>query len=382
MISLALKMLIGNKSACLGVIFGIFLATLLIAQQSAIFLGLTARSYRMVTDISAPNIWIMDPATESEERFRALPEQYVEIVRSIPNVEWAVPLRTINIPLITGEGKFEVCKLYGVDEASLIGAPTQMIEGNIRDLYREGSVIVDIHSANGTLATTLSDGTHVPLKVGDELEINNHRAIVVGLCRITQGFYPQPILFTSASSFKTFTPATNRLGFILAKTYPGADVKEVLKKINSHAGLQALTRDQFKSRIVQSFLKTGILINFGLSVALGVIIGFSIAGQIFYSMTLANLMYYALIKAVGGTQKMILQMIAVQALVVGVLGFCLGMGATVLWGLATKGTTLAFLLPWQLLVFTGAIIFIICLSAAILSIRKVFSVDPKVLMGT
>jgi len=94
-----------------------------------------------------------------------------------------------------------------------------------------------------------------------------------------------------------------------------------------------------------------------------------------------NLPYYALIKAVGGNRRMILEMIVLQALVVAAIGFFLGMGATVLWGMAVKETTLAFRLPWELLVFTALIILIICLSTAALSIRKVLKVDPKVLMG-
>ncbi len=54
-------MLIGNRAAFIGMVFGIFLAVLLISQQSAIYLGLIARSYRIVTSISLPDIWIIDP---------------------------------------------------------------------------------------------------------------------------------------------------------------------------------------------------------------------------------------------------------------------------------------------------------------------------------
>ncbi len=383
MLSYAIKMLIGNKSSFLGVIFGIFLATLLISQQSAIFLGLVARSYRMVTDIPAPNIWVMDPATESEDKIRNMPHNYLDIVRSVPNIEWAVPISLASIPVVTSSGIFDICKLYGIDDATLIGAPQVMLEGDVRDLRREGGVIVDIYSATSILARTLPDGSIIPLKIGDELEINEKRAIIVGICKITPGFYPQPIFFTAYQDFLNFSGMSpNQLSFIAAKSIKGANIDQVLKDINAHPGLDASTSDQFKWRIVESFLKTGILINFGLSVALGIIIGFSIAGQIFYNMTVENLMYFALIKAVGGTQKMILQMIALQALIVGVLGFLLGIGATFLWGVATEGTTLAFLLPWQLLLLTGLIILGICASAAFLSIRKVFRVDPKVLMGT
>jgi putative ABC transport system permease protein len=382
MILLALKMLIGNRASFIGVTFGIFLTTLLISQQSAIFLGLISRAYRIVTDIPSPNIWIMDPVTESEDRLRQMPKGYLDIVRSTPGIEWAVPISITHLPVITRTGIFEIGALYGIDDATLIGAPTEMVEGQIEDLHRKGGIIVDIYSANGALAQKLPDGTKIPLKVGDELEINGRRAVVVGLSKITRGFYPQPIIFTALSDFLTFTSSReNFIGLIAAKTMPGVNIQSTLDIINSRKGLNALTNAQFKDRIVSSFLKTGILINFGLSVALGVIIGFAIAGQIFYRMTVENLKYYALIKAVGGGRLMILSMITLQALLVGIIGFSLGVGATILWGMAIKNTTLAFMFPWQLLLFTGLIVLTICLSTAFLSIRKVFRVDPQVLMG-
>jgi putative ABC transport system permease protein len=383
MISYAFKMLIGKKASCMGVIFGIFLATLLISQQSAIFLGLVARSYRIVTDISEPSIWVMDPATESDEKLRSLPMGYLDVVRGTPGVQWAVPLGSTLIPVVTPTGNFEISQLYGIDDATLIGAPTGMLEGSVRDLRREGGVIVDVYSANDSLAKTAADGTKIPLKLGDTLEINGKRAVVVGITKVTQGFYPQPIIYTSFSQFQTYNPGMgDRMSYILAKTDPDADLDAVSKAININPGLHAMSSKQFESRIEDFFLKTGILINFGLSVALGIIIGFSIAGQIFYIMTSENVTYYALIKAVGGTEKMILKMILFQAAVVGLIGYSLGIGVTVLWGLAIKNTTLAFMFPWQLLLFTGGIVLIICIFTAALSIQKVFRADPKMLMGT
>lgn len=382
MISLALKMLIGNKASCLGVIFGIFLATLLISQQSAIFLGLVSRSYRMVTDIPAPNLWVVDPSTESDEKVRAMPESYVDIVRSMPGIEWASPIAVSYANLVSQSGIFHVCHLYGIDDATLIGAPPIILEGNVLDLRREGAVIVDVYSANGILATAGADGNKVPLKIGDSFEINDHHAVVVGICKVTQSFYPQPIVFTSISQFKRFTSMNNYyVGFIAAKSRQGDNVEKIVNEINSHYMLNALTSNELEWRMSKSFLKTGILINFGLSVGLGIIIGFSIAGQIFYIMTLQNLMYYALIKAIGGNEKLIYQMISVQTAVVSIIGFLLGIGATLVWGSLIKDTTLAFMFPWQLLAFTGFIVLIIALFTAGLSIHKVLKTDPKALMG-
>jgi len=383
MISVAFKMLVGNKASFLGVIFGIFLALLLISQQSAIFLGLVSRSYRMVTDMPLPNLWVIDSATQGEDTIRRMPEGYLDFVRSVPGVEWAVPINFMNIPLVTKKGDFQIAQIYGIDDETLIGGPIEMIEGRVRDLQREGAVIVDVLSANSSLATTLPDGTIEPLKIGDSLEINQHRAVVVGICKITPGFYPQPILFVTNSQFNYFNGfATNRIGYIAAKTTPGVNENTVIAQINPHLVLEALTRQQFKNKISDHFLKTGILINFGLSVVLGLIIGFSIAGQIFYIMTLNNINYFALMKALGGTHLMIFKMITFQALLTGAIGYLLGTGATLLWGMAIKDTTLAFLFPWQLLLFTGVITLLICLFTVALSVRKIYRLNPQVLMGS
>ncbi|MDR3624930.1 MAG: ABC transporter permease [Chlamydiales bacterium] len=382
MFALALKILIGNRASCIGMIFGVFLATLLISQQSAIFLGLASRSYRIVTDIPEPNLWVMDKATESDDKVRKMPLSYLDIIRSVTGIKWAVPIGHVMVQLVTQSGLFQICELYGVDDATLIGAPMQMIEGQVKDLRREGGVIVDVYSANTSFARKLPDGTKIPLRIGDEFEMNGKRAVVVGICKVTQGFFPQPIIFTAYSQFLRFDPSmANRLDFIAAKTDPNENIEDIQKRINAIDGFAAFTKDQFEWRIIEDFLKTGVLINFALSVALGIIIGFSIVGQTFYLMTLQNLPYYALVKSLGGTLKMIFQMIAVQVFTVGVIGFCLGIGTTVLWGMAIKDTTLAFLFNWQLLLFTWMIIVTVCAFAAILSMRKVYKTDPKTLTG-
>ena len=51
---------------------------------------------------------------------------------------------------------------------------------------------------------------------------------------------------------------------------------------------------------------------------------------------------------------MILKMILFQAIVVGIIGYILGTGVTLLWGFAIKNTTLTFEFPGALLLFTGS----------------------------
>ncbi len=372
-------MLIGNKTAFIGMIFGFFLSILLISQQSAIFLGLLSRSYRIVNTVTGTDIWVIDPATEGEVLIRAMPKEYLQYVKSIPNVEWAAPITYILLPLKTLSGSFHVAEVNGIDDETLIGMP-YLFEGNSENLYREGAVILDSNSANDLLATVLDDGTKVPLKIGDEFEINGSRAILVGIGKAIPGFFPQPIIFALNSQIQQFS-GSSRIQFIAAKTRKGSDIQEILKEINSNPNVLGLTSEGLKSRIAKHFLKTGILINFGISVLLGMIIGFSIAGQIFYMFTIQNLGFYALIKSLGGTKSMILKMIIFQALTVGIIGYLLATAATLLWGYAIQNTALTFEFPWTLLLFTGSIALVISVFIAFLSIRKVFKMDPHTLMA-
>ncbi len=76
---------------------------------------------------------------------------------------------------------------------------------------------------------------------------------------------------------------------------------------------------------------------------------------------------------------LLLKMILFQALIVGVIGYGLGVGLASAWGALLRGRTqIAFYLPWQLLVITAAAVLFICLSAAALSIRKVMKLEPAV----
>lgn len=367
MISVAIKMLIGNRAAFIGAIFGIFLAVLLISQQSAIFLGLMSRSYRIVEAISSPNIWVIDPDSYGEDQLRTMPQGYLSHVKDIPGIAWAGAINYMLIPMITPSGEFKIAEVYGIDDETLLGAP-ELVKGNIQDLRRDGGVIVGKGSIDGQS------------EIGATLEINGLRAVVVGIGKMIPGYFPQPILFMTNSQFQKYS-GSSRIQYIAAKTQKDADVQEVLKKINAYPKMLGMTSNDLAWRMENHFLKTGILINFALSVGLGMIIGFSIAGQIFYIMTLHNIQYYALIKALGGTKTSILLMILAQVLIVGFIGFILGTGVTLLWGYAIKNTTLTFRFPWQLLAFTGALALIICLFTAFFSIKKVFKVDPQILMN-
>jgi putative ABC transport system permease protein len=123
---------------------------------------------------------------------------------------------------------------------------------------------------------------------------------------------------------------------------------------------------------------TGIPINFGISVVLGFFVGAAIAGQTFYNFTLDNLRQFGVLKAMGTSNWVLLRMILLQAVLVGSIGYGLGVGLTALFGYSMRNTILAFKFPWQLLIFSGAGVSLICVFAAFISILKVIRLEPAI----
>jgi len=113
-------------------------------------------------------------------------------------------------------------------------------------------------------------------------------------------------------------------------------------------------------------------------VLLGFIVGAAIAGQTFYNSTLENLRQFGVLKAMGTSNWILLRMILLQAVLVGTIGYGLGVGLTAVFGYSMRHSILAFKFTWQLLLFSGAGISLICIFAALLSIIKVIRLEPAI----
>lgn len=265
------------------------------------------------------------------------------------------------------DGTYQSCIIIGLDDETLMGGPPSMLIGNLSDLRRSGGMIVDVTGAEGKLAHVLPNGKTVPLRVGDEMEINDNRSVVVGICKVTQTFQANPVIYTTYSSATLFAPGQRLLlSFVTVKAKPGQDLHALCQRIERATALRAYTRAEFKMLTFLYYLKyTGMPINFLTAVALGFLVGVAISGQIFYNFTLDNLRYFGTLKAMDARNGMLLRMILLQALVVGGIGYGLGVGAASAWGMVMgQETQLVFRLPWQLLVISAVAILVICLSSA------------------
>jgi putative ABC transport system permease protein len=381
---IALKMLIGDRAKYLGIIFGLAFASLLITQQMAIFLGLMTRTYGFLTDTPQPDIWVVDPKVQYIDDLKPLRETDVLRVRGVEGVAWAVRLYKGLLKARLPNGTFQNCIVVGLDDETLIGGPPVILEGELSNLRHNDAIIVDNVGADGKLANVTPDGRRIPLRIGDTMELNDHRAIVAGVCRVTRTFQSQPVVYTTYSRATVFAPRERKLmSFVLVKAKPGCDLSELCQRIRKTTGLAAYTKDEIKTITVRYYMKyTGIPVNFGITVILGFIVGVAIAGQTFYNFTQDNIRYFGTLKAMGASDFMLLKMVLLQAAMVGGIGYGMGVGAASTFSFLSGRTELSFCMPWQLLVATAVAIALICVISSFLSMWKIVKLEPAIVFKT
>jgi putative ABC transport system permease protein len=378
----ALRMLTGDRAKYLGIVFGVSFAALLMAQQSAIFCGLMRNTTSQIRDIQGADLWVMDENVQFVDDTKPLSENALYRVRGVEGVRWAVRLYKGMGRARLSDGNFQQVIIIGVDDATLTGAPAveqaKLLHGTLADLRKPDAVIMDEFGWR----YLYGDERFTP---GKTIEMNDKRAVIVGLAKCNPTFQTFPILYCTYSQAVKYVPQERKtLTFILAKADEGVAVDELCERINRQTGdLQALTNEQFFWKTIGYYLKrTGIPINFGITVALGFVVGCAIAGQTFYLFTVENLKQFGSLKAMGVSNFALTRMVLLQGLVVGTIGYGLGVGGAALFGFVFERVVTnappAFYFPWQILAITaGAVAVIITLSAAV-SLRRVLFLEPAV----
>jgi len=369
----ALRMLTGDRAKYFGLVFAIAFCTFLLENQTSIFANIMKRTASQILDVTDAEVWVMDPQTEYWEQTKALKDTDLTRVRGVPGVQWAVRLFKGNPVARTLEGKFASSFLIGIDDATLAGAPREMLFGSWERLREPDSVVID-------QAGYILLFPDQPLSLGRALEMNDHRVTIVGISDVPAPFVSLPVMHTRYSEAINFLGRERtQLSFIIARPQAGVSASDLTSRIHAQTGLRARTSLEFMWDCVRYYLQhTGIPVNFGITIAVAIIVGAVVAGQTFYLFTVENLKQFGALKAIGITNVRLIGMILLQAFTAGTLGFSMGTGmaATFFEIFRHKLATRGIILMWQCVALTGACILFVVIVASILSIRRVLVLEP------
>ena len=388
MLRTALRMLLGDTTKCLGLVFGVAFSTLLICQQVSIFIGLLGRASSTINDVREADIWVMDPSVKTIDVPYPLRDTELQRVRGVGGVAWAVPFFKANTQVRTRGGTLENAILYGIDDASLVGVPDTFVLGGIDDLTRPDAIAI-----NPAGFRLLFPGEE--LDIGRTIELNDNRAVIAGIVDASPAFAANLTIYARYSLATQFTNnGRNALSFILVKAAApdsasgGVEATDaelerfeaVAASIEAQTGLRAETVPSFRwMSIAYVLANTGIPVSFGTVVILGVIIGIAIVGLTFNQFILENIKQYAALKAIGVRNTKLLAMTLAQAGFVAVVGYALGLFAAACFfsfGAANSDALRGFYLLPEVAVGVAAAALFIVVASTLVSMRRVLRVDP------
>jgi putative ABC transport system permease protein len=217
--------------------------------------------------------------------------------------------------------------------------------------------------------------------VGQEIELNDRRAVIRGVVDANPSFTSGVLLYTQYSNALDYVPGTrNRMTFVLARAAPGQDPVVVARRIEQRTGLKARARQEFAvDTISYVAANTGIPINFGLTVLLGFIVGVAIVGLTFSLFIRDNIKQFGALKAIGVTNGKIRGMVALQAAWIGFIGYSIGIALATLFialGGSNSDTFKGFYVPWQVLVGVGVAVLLMVFGTGFVALRKVLQTEP------
>ncbi|WP_284126454.1 ABC transporter permease [Parerythrobacter aestuarii] len=374
MLWIAIRMLTGDKQKFFGLLFGIAFSTLLITQQLTIFMNLIERGASNVYNVSEAEVWVMDPVSRTADVSYAMPSTALDRVRGVPGVEWATPYLRATAAVRTADGDLEQVGIIGVDDATLIGLPARLKEGSVDVLHRPDSVLIDDVGTTRMFPDQASP-------IGEVLELNDQRAVIRGVADAIPGFTSTVVLYTRYSQALRYVPGTrNRLSFVLVGAADGVTPRELAARITRQTGLKAETRDDFAQDGVDFVIEnTGIPFNFGITVALGFIVGVAIVGLTFSLFIRDNIRQFGALKAIGVTNGTIVRMVGAQAGMVGVIGYALGVAGTAAFIAYFEWSNpffKGFYVPGWIPLFSLVAVMLILAITGFFALRSVLSTEP------
>ena len=368
-VDLATRSLLHDKLRFLITVTGVAFAVTLVFVQVGLFLGLMDNASLTIEHLDA-DLWVTSHNTANVDFAHTFPETYVKRVRSIPGVERADNLIVWFMNVSLPNGAVEGTEVYALEDFEHWAFPWSVVEGNREDLRRGNYFILD-DSAKKRWGN---------FEVGDYREILGRRLKITGRAVNAKSFTTTPLTFLDFRLAQALAADTLRgnTTYILVKLAPGTDIEAARAEIQRRLPYNDVyTKAEWAHRSRSYWVdSTGLGLNMYLTVFLGCLVGIVVVAQTLYTSTMEHIKEFGTVKAIGGGNGAIYAILGKQATIAAVAGF--GLGAV--WAYALKPVMakidlkLIITPQFAAIVFAGAIV--LCLVSAMISFRKVASIDP------
>jgi len=374
MVSLARRNLLHDRLRFVITVSGVAFAVTLVLVQVGLFMGLLDKATVTIQNSTA-DLWVTSRETPNVDFAHTFPETNVLRVRGIPGVERAdnLLIQFMNIQLPSGAE--EGCLVYALHDFQAWNLPWNVQGADVRDLKRGRYILMD-KSAERRFGR---------FEVGDYREILRRRFKVIGTTTGAASFTTAPIVFMDfGNAQELLETLQGKTQYILVRLAAGADAGAVAAEIRRRLPYNDVyTKEGWASRSRTYWVvSTGLGMNMGVTVFLGVLVGIVVVAQTLYTSAVEHVKEFGTVKAIGGSNWDIYRILGEQALIAAVVGFVLGG----LLSLAMRPVMAKLYLnvlvspSFAAAVFVGTVL--MCLGAAMLSFRRVAGIDPALVFRT
>ena len=367
-IRIALRNLLHDRVRLAVTLTGVVFAVVLIAVQGGLFVGFT-RATSCVIDNTEAEVWVASRGVRNFDVTHPLPDQKFHQVLGIPGVARAERFIVRFANWKKPGGGQESIEIVGFDPASGLGRPWNVVAGSESALRLPDAVAVD----ELYLAKLGVSG------LGDRGEINDRRARVMALTRGIRSFTTSPYVFTSFENGLKYTGLTRgQSTYLLVRPVPGVTPQALRDAIAAGvSGVDVFTRQDFAAKTQYYWMfTTGAGMALLIAASLGLVVGGVVVAQTLYATTVDHLPEFGTLRAMGAPGGYIHRIIVAQAVTAALVGYTCGIGISYfLVGLAERGGA-SILLPPGMAVGLFFLTVVMCVTAGLVSIRKVTSIDP------
>jgi putative ABC transport system permease protein len=374
MVSLARKNLVHDRLRFVITVAGVAFAVTLVMVQVGLFMGLLAKA-TVTIEKAAADLWVTSKETPNVDFAHTFPETNVLRVRGVPGVARAdnLLIQFMNIQLPSGAE--EGCLVYALEDFTAWNLPWSVQGADVRDLRRGHFILMD-RSAERRFG---------PFQVGEYREILGRRFKIIGTTAGAASFTTAPIVFMhSGEAQGQLQTLQGKTHYILVKLARGADASAVAAEIRRRLPYNDVYTKAEWARRSRTYwiVSTGLGMNMGVTVFLGILVGIVVVAQTLYTSAVEHVKEFGTVKAIGGSNWDIYRILGEQALIAAVVGFAIGGTLSLAMRPVMAGLYLNVLVTpaFAAAVFVGTLV--MCLGAAMLSFRRVATIDPALVFRT
>lgn len=365
-VGLAIRMALHARAKFVGTLLGVVFAAMLANFQLGTLFGLLAKNTSFVDNANA-DLWIVPPGTTFAQPGQRQRTSLLDQARIVPGVSRASALIMIGTSITKPGGGSEAITLVGVDLDTMLGGPFNMVAGDASVLHAPDTVIMEDAQRE----------RFGGLNLESVREVGGQRVRVGGF---TWGLLP----FGPAYAFANLDLAreigkvpSDELSFVLVDVADDADLATVAAELQRQIPTATvIAKDDFHDLIVSTLLSQQLGITFGVSTMFGLVIGFVIVLLSMYSSVIDNLRELGTLKAIGYTNRDLMRMLVVQAVVYAVLGSVVGLGLVTGAAEGIRSANLSLVIPQTLVLATPLAMIVLCVLASFLAFYRAARLEP------